>query len=332
MRVTLSATLLAFILLGPASPAPALRAAPDAAAVTVATAQNHRGWTDAIILRNATVEVVVVPSVGRVMQFRFVGDPAGPFWENAKLAGRPMPAEPWKTAHGSFGGDKTWPAPQSAWNWPPPPAFDAAAHAARIEPDHSITLTSPADPRSGFRATRRIILDPTAPILRIATTYEKVSGEPRPVAAWVVAQLRDPVAIFMPVPPHSIFAAGYASTWKSPEATLRREGDWLRLTRSPTVSQKTGNDGTDLIWTDERQLLRISVPRVAGADYTHGGCSVEVYTNADPVPYVEFETLGPLQTLRIGERTSATTTYRLARRTAAPLAADVQALLAAPGP
>jgi len=332
MRVTLSATRLAFILLGLTSPAPAVRAAPAAAAVTVATAQSYRGWADAIILRNALVEVVIVPSIGRVMQFHFVGDPDGPFWENDKLAGRPMPAEPWKTAHGSFGGDKTWPAPQSSWNWPPPVAFDAAAHTARIEPDGAVNLVSPVEPRFGLRATRRITLDPAEPVMRTTTTYEKISGDPVPVAIWVIAQLRDPAAIFLPVPSRSAFPAGHSPTWKQPEGTLYREGDWVRLTRSPTVSQKTGNDGTDLIWADERQLLRISVPRVAGADYTHGGCSVEVYTNADPVPYVELETLGPLQTLRVGERTSATTTYRLARRTAAPLAAEVQALLAAPGP
>jgi hypothetical protein len=324
MRASPRFLFLAFLAL---SPDPHLLAA-QAPAPTVAAAQNHRGWTDAIVLRNAVVEVVVVPSVGRVMQFRFVGETDGPFWENDKLAGQPMPPEPWKVAHGSFGGDKTWPAPQSAWNWPPPVAFDAALFTAHDGPDHSITFTSPTDARSGLRAIRRITLDPTEPVMRIATTYEKISGEPVPVAAWVIAQLRDPVAIFVPVPPHSVFPAGYAPTWKQPAGTLRREGDWLRLTRSPTVSQKTGNDGTDLIWAGDRQLLRLSIPRVTGATYTHGGCSVEVYTNSDPVPYVELETLGPVQTLRVGERTSATTTYRLAHRTTAPLETDVRALLA----
>jgi hypothetical protein len=324
MRASPRFLFLAFLAL---SPDPHLLAA-QAPAPTVAAAQNHRGWTDAIVLRNAVVEVVVVPSVGRVMQFRFVGETDGPFWENDKLAGQPMPPEPWKVAHGSFGGDKTWPAPQSAWNWPPPVAFDAALFTAHDGPDHSITFTSPTDARSGLRAIRRITLDPTEPVMRIATTYEKISGEPVPVAAWVIAQLRDPVAIFVPVPPHSVFPAGYAPTWKQPAGTLRREGDWLRLTRSPTVSQKTGNDGTDLIWAGDRQLLRLSIPRVTGATYTHGGCSVEVYTNSDPVPYVELETLGPVQTLRVGERTSATTTYRLAHRSSAPLGDDVRALLA----
>jgi hypothetical protein len=53
-----------------------------------------------------------------------------------------------------------------------------------------------------------------------------------------------------------------------------------------------------------------------------------VYTNADPVPYVELETFGPLQTLNPGEKMSATNTYRIARRTAADVDTDVRALLA----
>lgn len=323
MRVPPLLTLLALTF---ATPAALSVAAPSA--VSVATAQRHRGWTDAIILRNAVVEVVIVPSVGRVMQFRFVGETDGPFWENEKLAGRAMPPEPWKIAHGSFGGDKTWPAPQSAWNWPPPVAFDAAAHTACSESDGSVSLRSPAEPRFGLRATRRISLDPVEPVLRITTTYEKISGEPAPVAIWVITQLRDPVAIFMPVPPRSLFPDGYAPTWKGPEKSIQRAGDWLRLTRDPAGSHKTGNDGNDLIWAGERQLLRISIPRVPGADYTHQSCSVEVYTNADPVPYVELETLGPLQTLRVGDHAAATTTYRLARRTSGTLEADARALLA----
>ena len=303
-------------------------AAAEKTAVTVATAQEHRGWHDAVVLRNSTVEAVIVPSVGRLMQFRFAGERDGPLWENEKLAGQPMPAEPWKVAHSSFGGDKTWPAPQSAWNWPPPDVFDAAPLTARVHADNSVTLTAPESPRFGLRTVRRIALDATEPVMRIETTYEKISGEPVAVAVWVISQLRDPVAVFMPVPAASQFPTGVAPTWKGPEKFLQREADWMRLTRNPAGSDKTGNDGTTLVWAGERALLRIEIPRVAGGDYPHNGCSVEVYTNADPVPYVELETLGPRKTLRIGDRLSATNTYRLARRTAAPFEQDVRALLA----
>ncbi len=297
--------------------------------VTVATAQNHRGWHDAIVLRNGVVEAVIVPAVGRVMQLRFAGETDGPFWENEKLAGQPMPADPWKTAHGSFGGDKTWPAPQTLWNWPPPDIFDAAPLTARVNDDRSVTLTSPESPRFHLRTVRRIALDPTEPVMRVETTYEKISGEPVTVSVWVISQLRDPVAGFMPVPARSKFPTGAAPTWPMPEAFRKREVDWVRITRDRAESHKTGNDGSVLVWAGERQLLRIDLSRVAGADYPDDGCSVEVYTNADPVPYVEFETLSPLKTLKPGDQLSSTNTYRLAHRSAgAALEKEVRALLA----
>jgi hypothetical protein len=132
----------------------------------------------------------------------------------------------------------------------------------------------------------------------------------------------------MPVPARSKFPSGIAPTWPFPAEFLKRENDWLRITRNRAGSHKTGNDGSVLVWAGERELLRIDIPRVAGADYPDDGCSVEIYTNADPVPYVEFETLGPLKTLRPGDKLSATNTYRLARRSTSALEQDVRALLA----
>lgn len=49
-------------------------------AVTV-TKSNYRGWHNSIVLSNAQVEAVIVPAIGRVMQFRFKNAEAT-FWEN----------------------------------------------------------------------------------------------------------------------------------------------------------------------------------------------------------------------------------------------------------
>src|ERR1041384_218159 len=88
---------------------------------------NYHGWTNSILVSNGRVEAVIVPAIGRVMQFRFAGEEDGPFWENSAMTGKaPDPAA---TEWGNFGGDKTWPAPQSDWPkttpraWPPPVAF-----------------------------------------------------------------------------------------------------------------------------------------------------------------------------------------------------------------
>jgi hypothetical protein len=280
------------------------------------------------MLHNGTVEAVVVPSVGRVLQFRFAGETDGPFWENEQLAGQALPAQPWEAAHGSFGGDKTWPAPQSLWNWPPPDVFDAAPLAFRVTADHAVVLTSPVSPRFGVRTERRLTLDPREPVMRIETTYEKVSGEPVAMGVWVITQAKDPEAMFLPVPSGSKFPTGTTTLWGVPTNQLSRLDGMLRLTRARQGSHKIGNEAESLVWVGAKELLRVDSPRVPGANYPDEGCSAEIYTNPDPVPYVELETLGPVQTLRVGDRLSATNTYRLAKRTAGTAEAQARALLA----
>lgn len=285
--------------------------------VTVKTRQPHRGWGDAIVLGNGRVEAVVVPSVGRVMQFRFAGEQDGPFWENSKLAGQPMPVKPWEAAHGSFGGDKTWPAPQSVWNWPPPDIFDAAPLAFRVEADGAVVLTSPVSARFGIRTERRVTLAPDAPTMRIVTTYERVnaaSGAPAEVGVWVITQAKDPVAMFLPVPAGTKFPTGTSKQWGVPTNHLSVKDGLVRLTRDRKDSHKIGNDAGSMVWVGERQILRIDLGLESGATYPDEGCSAEIYTNPDPIPYVELETLGPLRALKAGERLSATNTYTLLRR------------------
>src|SRR4030095_7888142 len=45
----------------------------------------YDGWNDCLIVRNSKVEAVIVPAVGRVMQFRFADRDDGIFWENRAL-------------------------------------------------------------------------------------------------------------------------------------------------------------------------------------------------------------------------------------------------------
>src|SRR5689334_11093934 len=112
-----------------------------APAVTIART-NYQGWPDSLVLRNSEVEAVVVPAIGRVMQFRFIGEP-GVLWENPALLGRVMTSgvEDWKTTEwANFGGDKAWPSPEASWkawttreSWRPPPGFDGTSYQGRID-------------------------------------------------------------------------------------------------------------------------------------------------------------------------------------------------------
>ena len=57
--------------------------APNSAVFT-----NYHGWSNSVSINNGVVEAVVVPTDGRVQQFRFLGDTNGVLWENSALWGK----------------------------------------------------------------------------------------------------------------------------------------------------------------------------------------------------------------------------------------------------
>jgi hypothetical protein len=292
---------------------------------------NYHGWTNSIWVSNGEVEAIIVPAVGRVMQFRLAGETDGPFWENSQMFGKaPDPAS---TEWGNFGGDKTWPAPQSDWPkvtpraWPPPVAFDSAPVEAQVD-GWNVTLVSAVDPDYGIRTRRDIRLEPARPAMSITTTYEKVGGRPRFVSIWVITQLKHPLLACAALPGKSRFVGSYLLQSDQPPADLKVRDDLLSLTRDPKASHKVGTDSGSLVWIGHDLILRIDSPRQWAVDYPDEGCSAEIYTNPDTLPYVELEMLGPLRPMRIGDRIQRTSTYTLERRTEPDPDLEVRKLLA----
>jgi hypothetical protein len=300
------------------------------AKITIKQPQAWRGWNDALVISNGLIEAIVVPSIGRVMQLRFVGETAGAFWENEALAGKPV--NPESKDWGNFGGDKSWPAPQADWPkitpraWPPPVAFDSRPCVATVK-GNVITLTSPVDPHYGIRVIRTISLDVRRPVMKISTAYEKAAGEPRQVAIWVITQLPEPAAVYVPLPLQSINANGYVLQSKTVPPSLKREGQLLSLVRDKKAAFKIGTDASTMLWLGERFALRIDSRREPNKEHPDSGSSAEVYTNPDPLAYVELETLGPLHEMRKGDRIERTNTYTLSRRTQQDVAADARKAL-----
>ena len=292
--------------------------------------QSYRGWNDALVMSNGVVEAVIVPSIGRVMQFRFVGESEGVFWENAALAGKPV--NPTSNDWGNFGGDKSWPAPQSEWPkitpraWPPPVAFDSMASTANVI-GNTVELTTPVDPHYGIRVVRTISLDARQPVMNIKTAYEKVEGDPRKVGIWVITQLPEPVMVYVPLPANSINANGYVLQSKTAPPSLKREANLLSMTRDKTTAYKIGTDASTMLWMGEKFAVRIDSPRQPNAEHPDTGSSAEVYTNADPLAYVELETLGPLREMKKGDRIEHGNRYTLYRRGKKEAAAEAQQIL-----
>ena len=284
--------------------------------VKISRAEYH-GWKDAAILSNGTAEVVVVPAIGRVMQFHFTGeDPV--LWENRALEGAAVAKD--EKQWTNFGGDKSWPSPQADWpkiigrGWPPPFTFDQVPMQASVK-DGVVILESPVDPQYGIRERREIALDDSHPVMTIKTIYEKVSGEPIKVGIGVITQLRDPVRAFMVLPEKSRFPKGYVHLQFDLPENLSVKDGLVSLTRGKGIESQIGSDAGTLIWMNDKYVLRIDSPRVEGTEYGDQGSNTIIYTGADPFPYVELETFGPLTRMKAGDKIERTNAYTLSRRT-----------------
>ncbi|MBV8892647.1 MAG: hypothetical protein JO266_11865 [Acidobacteria bacterium] len=275
----------------------------------------YHGWPGSLLISNGTAETVVVPAVGRIMQFHFVAEPEV-FWENPALYGkRPQPnAREWA----NFGGDKTWPAPQNDWphligrGWPPPFTFDSVPLEAKAIGD-IVELKSPIDPIYGIRFRRRIELDRRRPLMTITTEYEKASGNPVRVGIGVITQLGDPDTVFMILPKKSRFPQGYVQQQFGLPRDLRVHGRFVSLRRGKQA--QIGCDADTLVWMDHRYVLKMDSPRIADAQYADQNTNATIYTSADPLKYVELEPFGPLRVMKVGDHMQQVVRYTLLRRT-----------------
>jgi hypothetical protein len=309
---TLRLLTLAFIMTGFGSALSAQTGIPSTRVIPV----DYQGWTNSYFMTNGKVEAVIVPALARVMQFRMTGDDLGVFWINPDLLGKHPDAK--KEEWANFGGDKTWPAPQEDWpqtigrGWPPPTGFDAKAMDARIEGEE-LVLTSKPDADYGIQIVRRIALKPEATVMTITTEYRKVNRSPVKVAVWVITQMRDPQQIFALLPAKPLFPGGYKQIMGPVPKDVHVDGRLVSLSRDPKEEINIGTDSSSLLWVAADYIVRIDSERTPG-DYPSGGCSAYLYTNPDRAPYVELETTGPLQTMKVGDTIQRTNTYTIVHR------------------
>ena len=315
-------------------------AAAQAAGVTMMTRVAYNGWPEAYRLANGTVEVIVVPSVGRVMRYGFVGGP-NVLWENSFLLGKTaVPARAggdWQ----NFGGDKIWPWPQGEWgqrtgrDWPPPTAADHAPHQAAVVGPGVLRLTSPIMAGYGVRIVRDVELAPSGTRVRIRSRLAKVrDGAAFPVAAWSVTQMPVPDLLFArPMAGTTLEngvkpVAGDDAPWKS----VRRESGVLVLERPTARNSKLFFDADLLAWAEGDTLFtqRPAAPVPPVSDYEPGD-RAQIFSLADDpntpdAAYVELEMTSSKRILAKGESATLDVIWELRRlpngqRTPAAIAA-----------
>lgn len=293
----------------------------------------YRGWKDAYRLSNGTVDLVVVPEVGRIMRYGLVLGP-NMLWENPTAVGKPIPLGQWPNT----GGDKVWPWKQDDWQaitgsaWPPPAAADQAPHQAEVVGKDTVRLTSTVLVPYGIRIVREIRLAPEGTQVFLTNRFVKVrEGGDYSVGVWTITQVPATTWVLArTLPTVSALNGGYLSLAGDKEkggfaAITLLPGGALKVDRRPNDSAKLGTEA-DLLASLQGDLLftvRIAPmpPRDnTGASYDKGE-RAQIYSQPDNVedaargitPYIELEFTSPRRTLKNGETLTLEQVWELRR-------------------
>jgi hypothetical protein len=282
---------------------------PAAAAEVKVEQVEYHGWADSYRLSNGTIEVTVVPKIGRVMRYGYAGKD-NLLWENPALAGK----APVKGEWNNYGGDKVWPAPQSFWNWPPDPDLDGSAWTAE-QITNGVRITSPVSKKYKLRFVREITLDAYGTQVHFRNRLDNL-GPRREISPWQITQLDDPFSVFIPLESTAQNPKGWrllVGSALNPTFHELTPGG-LRIKRSPTAAYKFGTYSSKGEITASQRgqtVFHMSTRIYRGQKYPDGGSPLELFTSGDPAKYVEVELLGPLGRIDTGEGAVLETTWRL---------------------
>jgi hypothetical protein len=202
---------------------------------------NYKGWQSQQ-LSNAWVKLIVVPqNGGRLMQAIFGGHEY--LFVNPQYAGKYFP--PVEGKWFNYGGDKLWPLPegsQDEQHWAGgSDVLDDGAYSFQIAPQAphcSISLTGPADPRTGLQFMRTISLQPDSPQIHFHALMKNATGHPIEWSVQSVSQYNaaDPrnasqynrdFGAFTPANPRSSYLERYHVRFgpaENPFASIRDDG------------------------------------------------------------------------------------------------------------
>ena len=270
------------------------------AEVTIKSVE-YNGWKEAVQMSNGTVEVVIVPQIGRIMRYGYAGGP-NMLWNNPDLAGKTTdfasPGKDWL----NYGGDKVWPSPQERWGWPPDRVLDSGVQAVKTLPNHHVLLTGQTGEKITVQFRREIALDPTGTGVTLTNTLVNMGPKDVDWGIWEVAQIDNPTEARLTLNKQGHFPTGYYVFGEDPLApdVFQQTPTQLLLKRSATRSAKVGGDapGGQLEALISGVTFTFSARYEPGAAYPDKGCAQEIYTSPDPAKYVELELLSPMKPLK----------------------------------
>jgi hypothetical protein len=288
---------------------------PDLSVQTVSK-YNNWGW-DAVVMQNGIITIATVPAIGgRVMQYDLGTLPSILVNSDTTLLGKTR--TPAKNGNWyNFGGYKTWPAPQSAWNaggWPPPPTLDYGAYTVddttQTNDSVSVVISSSTEQwyAPGVKFERKATMYPGTSRVKMDETIINQGATAVNWSMWSITQsiVNHPNKTdyqnywaYFPINPNSrygqsgVFPQGKSNAWKGEVAPgvygVQFSADNQKIYADPDKGWIAYADRSDTV------VFAKTFPIFDGAQYPDSGARVSVYVSGNSPPiYMEIEVKGPM--------------------------------------
>ena len=273
------------------------------AQVSVRT-EPYKGWTDGILVEAAgpKAHLVAIPALGgRLVSYGLGG--TNLLFENPDYLGKTLENTPaGKLDQGYIGynidlGPETRGLPKHLGLWVG--KYTASTAGA------SVTLTSAVDPATRMEITKQIEMDPVDGSLRVLQSMTNRGEKDATYCLWDRTLCAGGGFALLPLNPASRFPKGwsqlkngkYAAEDPSHPNVTVIDGVLVAKAEGPSSKIGADSDGGWIAYVKGRQLFVKYYPYTAGATYSDGGNSLELYF--DP-RVCELEPLSPEVTLAPG--------------------------------
>lgn len=282
--------------------------------IQIVSNYNQWGWDTTIVMQNDLITMATVPAIGgRVMQYDLGSLPS--IMVDPSLFGKTY--TPAQNGYHSFGGYKTWPSPQDAWGWPPPPVLDYGAYAvleiSQTNDSAALSILSPKEkwlsPNIQFK--RRATIFPGTSRVRMEQTIINQGSASVSWGVWSIAQtiVNHPGKTdytnywaYFPINPNSVYGSSGVSPEKSSTAWKGEVAPGVYGVQFVADNTKIFAD-PDKGWIAYTSLSDTVVyartfPVFEGMQYPDNGARTTVYVSGSSVPlYMEVEVKGPVVAL-----------------------------------
>lgn len=257
-------------------------------------------WQGAVRLTNGTVSVVIVPSLGRIMRYGYVGGP-NLLWTDPTLS--PSGILPHATAEAAdtsagwrnYGGDKVWPWPQDEWPlrigraWPPPVEVDQMPMKVKLIDPMTVRMESAPLKGYGVKLVREVQVAPSGTQVMMLTRFVSASADlpPNELSAWQVTQLHPRGKLYARL----VHGGGIKPMQPKPWSTTQPVGaELIALIKPEGGVGKMGLDADALIWTSQRTMMvMLSETTPRDARRFRKGERAQVYVQPDLTVQPKFD-------------------------------------------